>query len=227
MMRKSDQGNATQPRHPQAGMGQVAARRSSEQKRPEEPLRPRGSQCDVTAHRLAETAVRESEARLACALEAGQMGTFDWHIATGRILWSPTVERLHGYDPGTLPAAAQSYCNQLHPEDRERVRAQLQEILAGTDGHRIEYRIVRPDGESRWLECFAKVFPDARGQVVRVVGMCADVTERKEAERALERAYEEIQALKDQLQDENIALREEVDQASMFEEIVGTSPALQ
>jgi formate hydrogenlyase transcriptional activator len=367
MMRKSDQSNAPQPRHPQAGMGLIAARRSWEQKRPEEPLRPRatereeslrrladasekryrsfieqtaegiwrveldqplapgldedaqiehfyahavlaecndamarmyghqhaaefvgaqledllprsdphnveylrafirsgyrltdaeshgrsrdgeeryflnslvgivedgrllrswGSKRDVTAHRLAEAAVRESEERLAFALEAGQMGTFDWHISSGRILWSPTLERLHGYDPGTLPSDAQSYWSQLHPEDRDRVRAQLYEILAGTDGHRVEYRIVRPDGEIRWLECFAKVFPNASGHVVRVVGMCADVTERKEAERALERAYQEIQALKDQLQDENIALREEVDKASMFEEIVGTSPAL-
>jgi len=191
-----------------------------------------GSQCDVTAHRLAEAAVRESEERLSFALEAGQMGTFDWHISdgqisSGRILWSPRVERLHGYDPGTLPAAAQSYCNQVHPEDRDRVCAQLQQILAGTAGHRVEYRIVRPDGEIRWLECFAKVFPDGSGHVVRLVGVCADVTERKEAEGALERAYQEIQALKDQLQDENIALREEVDKASMFEEIVGTSPALQ
>ena len=65
------------------------------------------------------------------------------------------------------------------------------------------------------------------GHLVRVVGMCADVTERKEAERALKRAYEEIQRLKRQLQQENIALREEVDTTSMFEEIVGTSPALQ
>src|SRR6478672_5982926 len=75
-------------------------------------------------------------------------------------------------------------------------------------------------------ECFAKVFPTADGHVVRVVGVCADVTERKEAERALERAFEEIQALKDQLQQENIALREEVDKTSMFEEIVGTSAAM-
>jgi PAS domain S-box-containing protein len=195
-------------------------------------LRAWGSQRDVTAHRLAEAAVRESEQRLAFALEAGQMGTFDWHIsdgqiANGRILWSPTVERLHGYDPGTLPSDAQSYCHQVHPEDRERVCAQLHEILAGTPGHRIEYRIVRPDGASRWLECFAKVFPYGSGQVVRLVGVCADITERMEAERALARAYEEIQLLKDQLQDENIALREEVDHASMFEEIVGTSPAVQ
>src|SRR5882724_7308866 len=195
-------------------------------------LRSWGLKRDVTAHRLAEAAVRESEERLSFALDAGQMGTFDWHIpdgqiSSGRILWSPTVERLHGYDPGTLPADAQSYCHQVHPEDRERVCAQLHEILAGTAGHRIEYRIVRPDGVIRWLECFAKAFPDAHGDVVRLVGVCADVTERKEAEGALQRAYQEIQALKDQLQDENIALREEVDQASMFEEIVGTSPALQ
>src|SRR3954454_19036977 len=170
--------------------------------------------------------VRDSEERLAFALEAGQMGTFDWHISTGRILWSPTVERLHGYDAGALTTIAQSYWSQLHPEDRDRVQAQLQQILAGTDGHRLEYRIVRPDGGIRWLECFAKVFPNASGHVVRVVGMCADITERREAEGALERAYEEIQLLKGQLQEENIALREEVDTRSMFEEIVGTSPAL-
>src|SRR3954470_2828237 len=170
--------------------------------------------------------VRDSEERLAFALEAGQMGTFDWHISTGRILWSPTVERLHGYDAGALTTIAQSYWNQLHPEDRDRVQGQLQQILAGTDGHRLEYRIVRPDGGIRWLECFAKVFPNASGHVVRVVGMCADITERREAEGALERAYEEIQLLKGQLQEENIALREEVDTRSMFEEIVGTSPAL-
>src|SRR3954470_20005682 len=77
------------------------------------------------ADRLAETAVQESEARLAFALEAGQMGTFDWHISSGRILWSPTVERLHGYDPGALPTVAQSYWSQLHPEDHDRVQDQL------------------------------------------------------------------------------------------------------
>ncbi len=57
-------------------------------------------------------------------------------------------------------------------------------------------------------------------------GISTDVPERTDAERALERAYEEIRLLKDQLQKENIALREEVDKTSMFEEIVGTSPAL-
>ena len=57
-------------------------------------------------------------------------------------------------------------------------------------------------------------------------GVPTDIPERTEAERALERAYEEIRLLKDQLQKENIALREEVDKTSMFEEIVGTSPAL-
>jgi PAS domain S-box-containing protein len=184
------------------------------------------SRPDVVAHRLAETAVQESEARLAFALEAGQMGTFEWHISNDRIQWSSVVERLHGYDPGTLPDNAGSYWNQLHPEDRERVQAQMQQVLAGSDGHRIEYRIVRPDGESRWLECFAKVCSNASGHVARVVGVCADVTERKEAEGALKRAYQEIKVLKDQLEEENIALMEEIDTTSMFEEIVGTSPAL-
>src|SRR4051812_5988901 len=155
MIRKSDQHTAPEPRGLEKQIDLMPAHGSMEQKRPETPLRPRGSQCDVTAHRLAETAVRENEERLAFALEAGQLGTFDWHLSTGRIVWSPTLERLHGYAPGTLPTDAQDYWSQLHPEDRERVQAQLQEILAGTDGHRLQYRIVRPDGTIRWLECFA------------------------------------------------------------------------
>jgi transcriptional regulator with GAF, ATPase, and Fis domain len=65
------------------------------------------------------------------------------------------------------------------------------------------------------------------GEIIQVVGTTMDVTEQHEARTALEAAFEQIKVLKDQLYHENIALREEIDRSSMFEEIVGESPALQ
>jgi transcriptional regulator with GAF, ATPase, and Fis domain len=73
----------------------------------------------------------------------------------------------------------------------------------------------------------ARAVMNQSGEVVEVVGTSMDVTEQHEARAALETALEQIHALKDQLYNENIALREEIDRSSMFEEIVGESPALQ
>jgi transcriptional regulator with GAF, ATPase, and Fis domain len=90
----------------------------------------------------------------------------------------------------------------------------------------VEYRIIQPSGEIRWILDRGVLFHNENGRPREVSGISTDITERKEAERALERAFEEIQTLKDQLQQENIALREEVDKTSMFEEIVGTCAAM-
>jgi hypothetical protein len=65
---------------------------------------------------------------------------------------------------------------------------------------------------------------DESGEVIEVVGTAVDVTEQHDVKVALETAFEQINALKDQLHKENIALREEIDRSSMFEEIVGESP---
>ena len=82
------------------------------------------------------------------------------------------------------------------------------------------------DGTIKHLHTIGHPVLNEDGDVVEYVGTGMDVTEQRQAQAALETAFEEIKRLKDRLQDENLALREEIDQAFMFEEIVGASPAL-
>jgi len=90
-----------------------------------------------------------------------------------------------------------------------------------------DYRVVLEDGTTKHIHSVARPVLNSLGEVIEVVGTSMDVTEQHEAKAALESAFEEIQALKDKLYKENIALREEIDRSSMFEEIVGESAALQ
>src|SRR5882724_2425205 len=211
MMRKSDQSHAPQARHPQAGMGLIAAHRSWEQMRPEEALRPRATEREESLRRLAD-AIPE----------------VFWIVALDpeRVLYvSPSFERMWGFTAEALYREPRLWTEAIHPEDRPRVTQRFSRWIAGEDVnyHDVEFRILQPGGDIRWIHDRGVLFRNEEGRPYEVSGISTDITERKEAERALERAFEEIQTLKGQLQQENIALREEVDETSMFEEIVGTA----
>src|SRR5258708_35985117 len=83
------------------------------------------------------------------------------------------------------------------------------------------------DGEYRCFHYRALPLRNELGKIVRWYGTYADIEDRKRAEEALQQSFEEIKELKDELYRENIALKEEIEQSSMFEEIVGASPALE
>ena len=114
----------------------------------------------------------------------------------------------------------------IHPDDRERVRQIINHATREKTDVDFEYRLLRRDGSFKYLHVSARALDSSSGSL-EFVGAVTDVTEAKQARAELEKAFEEIKGLKDRLQNENVALREEVAKASMFEEIVGTSPALQ
>ncbi len=150
-------------------------------------------------------------------------------LAPERVLYcSPSFERVWGLPVEALYRDARLWTETIHPEDRARVADTFTQWIAGEDVsyHDVEYRIIQPGGATRWIHERGVLLRDEQGRPCQVSGISTDITERKAAQQALERAFAEIATLKDQLQQENVALREEVDKASMFEEIVGTSPAL-
>jgi len=124
----------------------------------------------------------QSAQQLQTALQAGRMGTWQYTIATGEVRWSPGLEAIHGYAPGTFPGTFEAFRKEIHPEDRDRVLQAISTALADQRDHHVEYRIVRPDGEVRWVEGVGQVFADAEGRPERMVGICSDVTERKDIE---------------------------------------------
>lgn len=126
-----------------------------------------------------------SEHRLRLALTAGRMGTWDWDIATSRTTWSATLERIHGLEPGTFSGTFEAFQSDILPEDRPRVLEAIEKTLETGSDYAIEYRIVRPDGETRWLEARGAVLMDEEGRPIGMSGVCSDVTERKAAESNL------------------------------------------
>ena len=124
---------------------------------------------------------RRSEASLTLAMEAGTLGAWEWSIADGHVSWSPTLERIHGLEPGNFPGTFEAYQLDIHPEDRERVRATIGASVRGGRTHHLEYRIIRPDGEVRWLEAHGLLLRDHAGKPERLLGICSDITERKRA----------------------------------------------
>jgi PAS domain S-box-containing protein len=145
----------------------------------------------------AEACARRSEQRLRFALDAASMGTWDWDLSTQSVRWSENLERVHGLPPGTFDGTFQSYEQEIHPDDRERVLESIRRAVQDGVPHEIEYRIVAPDGSVRWVEGKGQVeYED--GRPVRMTGVCMMVTRRKEAELARLAAAEEASRLKDE-----------------------------
>ncbi len=132
--------------------------------------------------RKAELSLRQGEERLRMALVGGRMGTWDWDIDTGRVAWSPELERLHHLEPGTFEGTTAAAERAVHPDDREQVRAAIQRACDAEEEYRVEYRTIRPDGTVGWLEGRGAMHADAESQHRRLVGVCLDITERKEFE---------------------------------------------
>lgn len=147
---------------------------------------------DITERKQAETRLHESEERLRLALEAGRMGTWEWHIPTGNVIWSPTLEAIHGLAPGSFPGTFEAYQHDIHPDDLPRVVESIRQNVEEGREHHLVYRIVWPDGSVHWLEARGRLLRDASGQPVRLVGVCSDVSERKSLEQQLQRQLDDV-----------------------------------
>ena len=124
---------------------------------------------------------------LADAEELAGAGSFEYDIQSATVRWSPGMYWIRGVRAGTSLTLAQA--DGVDPRDRERVDGALAAALAG-DATLVElaYRIVRPDGQVRWVETRDRIERDAGGEAVRVLGVSIDVTERRESERLREAA---------------------------------------
>ncbi len=140
---------------------------------------------DITERKASYQALRNSETRLAMALEAGSMGVWEWRLGDGRMEWSPQLEAIHGLQPETFGGTFEAFQLDIHPEDSAQVLDSIQNALAQETEYRQEYRIVRPDRNIAWLEMRGRIHYDDAGIAERMVGICMDITVRKHVEEEL------------------------------------------
>jgi len=149
---------------------------------------------DISVQKQAEQSLRVSEERLRLAQAAARIGTFERDVRTGTVTWSAEVDRMYGLSLSAFDGTTTAYFeNLVHPGDRERVVRLNDEAMKTGQPTKAEWRVVWPDGSIHWIAAAWQVFMDESGLPARLIGVNADVTDRKLAEdrlREYERAVE-------------------------------------
>jgi len=142
---------------------------------------------DITERKRQETILRDSEERLRLAARAGNMFAYEWDAATDLIVRSEESANILGIDQSERLTGEEAL-GRIHPDDREKVVAAIAALTPEKPSLKISYRILRPDDTQIWVERNSLAHFDEEGRIVRIVGMVADITERKRAEEALSNA---------------------------------------
>lgn len=153
---------------------------------------------DITQHRHAEAALRESEARYARAVRGTSEGLWDWNILTGEDYLSPRWKEMLGYADAELRNHENTFFSLVHPDDVPRVQAAVKAHLERCVPFDIEIRLRTKGGGHRWFRSRGEAERDAKGNPVRMAGSISDIMARKEAEAALRESEQRFRAIFEQ-----------------------------
>jgi len=148
--------------------------------------------------RASDASLRDSEARINLAANAANFGLWVWNIRDDELLVTEKWRRLFGFAESE-PVKFGQLLKVVHPEDRERMKQTVQEMLehGGGGEHESEYRITRPDGSTRWIAGYGGVELDERGKPAFARGVSRDITQRKIAEEELRESEERFRTVAD------------------------------
>jgi diguanylate cyclase (GGDEF)-like protein/PAS domain S-box-containing protein len=147
------------------------------------------------------TQLHRSEARMAEAQEIARFGHWEWDVEADVVHWSPELFEIYGLGPDEFIPSFEGYLQMVHSEDRTVVSGLIRTALDRRRSVSFEERIVRRDGQVRVLSSKARVVCDQNGDVARLMGVCQDVTERRQAEQELRDSEERFRLLVDGVPD--------------------------
>lgn len=133
---------------------------------------------DITEQRLAQATLAAVEARIREHEALAHLGSWLWDVGTDTVQWSDELHRIHGVDPLDFEGTFTSHLDTVHPDDRARVRSQMETSAATGRAFAAEYRVVRPDGSQHSVRARAQPTMDSRGKALGLQGITQDVTER-------------------------------------------------
>ncbi len=165
------------------------------------------SDTDVaTLLQLADSAVTELEltalvddfeadrVRWGLAIDAAGIGTFDWNLTTGHLAWDDRLVAMFGYERDSFDESIAAFNARLHPDDLIRVTETLQRSIDTCGEYDAEYRVVRPDGETRWVHARGRALAGPDGTAVRLLGAAHDTTSERAGSAAVARVLEAMPA---------------------------------
>lgn len=130
--------------------------------------------------------LKEEEDKLKMALDAAEIGTWEWNLKTNELRWDELMFSLYGADPKDFSGAYDAWTNGLHPEDRERCEREINEAIENREPFISNFRVVWPSGEVRFIRAIGKVSVNDEGVPVRMFGLNWDETDEKKSRQAIE-----------------------------------------
>ncbi|HKV38711.1 MAG TPA: PAS domain S-box protein, partial [Blastocatellia bacterium] len=151
---------------------------------------------DISERKKAEKKLRQSEANLAAAQRIAHLGSYEMDLAGGDefaknpLRWSEENFRIFGYEPGKMEVSGITFLRTVHPEDKARMGEEIKKAISGGTSVTLEYRIIRPDGDVRFIRSQTNVVYDEKtNKPIRLVGTAQDITERKKADERFHKAF--------------------------------------
>jgi PAS domain S-box-containing protein len=133
-----------------------------------------------------------SRLRWGLAIDAAEIGSFDWDLVTGRLSWDDRMLALFGYERAEFSDSIEAFTDRVHPDDVERVSAALQAAIDTCGTYDSEFRVLLPTGDVRWLRGRGRGVADERGRAVRLLGAGYDTTDQQDADARIARVLESM-----------------------------------
>jgi PAS domain S-box-containing protein len=157
-----------------------------------------GAIMDITERRLAEEAIRRSEAYLAEAQKLSHTGSWVWNVVDRSAAHlSDEWYRIYGFDPAEGPPDWEKRLERVHPKDRFKWKDKIEKAILEKADYDVDFRIVLPDGQLKWIHTVGHPVLTSSGDLVQFLGSSTDITERKEAEEKLKQQETELRQVLD------------------------------
>jgi serine phosphatase RsbU (regulator of sigma subunit)/PAS domain-containing protein len=128
------------------------------------------------------------------AIDAAGIGSFDWDLVTGRLVWDGRLKELMGFARDSFDETIDAFTAAVHPDDRVRTTEALQQAIETVGEYDAEFRVALPSGETRWVQGRGRALADERGVAVRLVGAAYDTTAQRHADARVARVMESVKS---------------------------------